>query len=184
MFAICLVAAFSTSQSEADADITINPPAIDVEAGSADRLAETLIRQHDALTAFFWYIRRYHAPAKASRKGAIGGEPCPLVVRGCSRATIVMVIYGDRGESIQRERRWLLLRWNPHCWRMSTVACALSLLRTPVKLLPSSVMRKLFSMYYAGGLLQTGDLRKSMARGGSSATDLDRLPSVMQYWML
>ncbi len=51
MFAIYLLAAFLASPSETDADITINRAVIDVDAHSADQLARTLIRHHDALTA-------------------------------------------------------------------------------------------------------------------------------------
>lgn len=70
MFAIYLVAAFLTSPSETEFDITINPPVIDVQARSADRLAQTLIRQHDALTA----VSLVYTSVPRSRKGEPEGD--------------------------------------------------------------------------------------------------------------
>ena len=65
MFAIYLVAAFLTSSSEADAHTNFNRPVIDVDAHSADQLARTLIRHHDALTA----VSLVYSSVPANRKG-------------------------------------------------------------------------------------------------------------------
>jgi hypothetical protein len=51
VFTIWLALAVIRSSSVGDADITTNRPGIDVDAPSADQLARTLIRHHDALTA-------------------------------------------------------------------------------------------------------------------------------------
>lgn len=65
MFTICLVLAFLVSPPQINADIITNRPEIGVGAHSADQLARTLIRHHDALTA----VSLVYTSVPASRKG-------------------------------------------------------------------------------------------------------------------
>lgn len=69
MCAIYLVAALLASPPEADADITINRPVIEVDAHLADQVARTLIRHHDALTA----VSLVYTSVPTSRKGEPAG---------------------------------------------------------------------------------------------------------------